>query len=130
MTDAFGRVTFYEYDGKNRLERVTANQGLPDEHVTTYTYWPDDLLKTITAPNGTVTSYGYDLADRVGVPVTRSGRESDSPPHPPPPPTVSLRLGRTRRWARVAAAAGSCTRPSLPGADPPRLRLHLRRDWL
>jgi RHS repeat-associated protein len=72
MQDAFGRVTFYEYDGKNRLSRVTANQGLPDEHVTTYTYWPDDLLKTITAPNGTLTSYDYDLADRVtSIAITR-----------------------------------------------------------
>jgi RHS repeat-associated protein len=65
MTDAFGRVTFYEYDGQARLSRVTANQGLADEQVTTYTYWPDDLLKTITAPNGVLTSYGYDFADRV-----------------------------------------------------------------
>jgi RHS repeat-associated protein len=65
MQDVFGRVTFYEYDGKNRLSRVTANQGRPDQHVTEYTYWPDDLLKTIAAPNGVLTSYGYDRADRV-----------------------------------------------------------------
>jgi RHS repeat-associated protein len=74
MTDAFNRVTFYEYDGQARLERVTANQGLPDEHVTTYTYWPDDLLKTITAPNGVVTSYDYDRADRVkAIVIARDG---------------------------------------------------------
>jgi RHS repeat-associated protein len=65
MTDMVGRVTFYEYDGQARLSRVTANQGLPNEAVTTYEYWPDDLLKRIVAPNGVVTSYGYDLADRV-----------------------------------------------------------------
>jgi RHS repeat-associated protein len=65
MTDALGRVTYYEYDGKARLERVTANQGLPDQHITSYAYWPDDLLKTIAAPNGLLTSYDYDLADRV-----------------------------------------------------------------
>ena len=29
-TDASGRVTFYEYDGRNLLSRVTVNQGLPD----------------------------------------------------------------------------------------------------
>ena len=72
-TDAFGRVTFYEYDGQNRLQRVTANQGLPDQHVTTYEYWPDDLLKTILKPNGTVTSYGYDRADRLTSVVVRLG---------------------------------------------------------
>jgi RHS repeat-associated protein len=72
MQDTFGRVTFYEYDGKNRLSRVTANQGLPDQHITEYTYWPDDLLKTITAPNGAFTSYGYDRADRVtSIVITR-----------------------------------------------------------
>ena len=65
MTDMVGRVTYYEYDGQARLSRVTANQGLPNQHVTSYTYWPDDLLKTTTAPNGLLTSYDYDLADRV-----------------------------------------------------------------
>jgi RHS repeat-associated protein len=74
-TDAFGRVTFYEYDGQARLSRVTASQGLPDEHVTTYEYWPDDLLKTVTKPNGTVTSYDYDRADRLTSIVIRRGAD-------------------------------------------------------
>ena len=65
VTDAFGRVTFYEYDARGNLARVTANQGLPDQHVTTYEYWPDNLLRSITRPNGTVTSYDYDRADRL-----------------------------------------------------------------
>jgi YD repeat-containing protein len=38
---------------------------LAGEIVTTYEYWPDDLLKTLTKPDGTVTSYEYDGADRV-----------------------------------------------------------------
>jgi RHS repeat-associated protein len=71
LTDAFGRVTFYEYDGRGNLKRVTANQGLPDQHVTSYEYWPDDLLRTITKPNGTVTSYEYDRADRLTSVVVR-----------------------------------------------------------
>jgi YD repeat-containing protein len=58
-------VTFYEYDGRNRLSRLTANQGLPDERVTTYAYRPDSLLRTVTRPDGTVTSYDYDRADRL-----------------------------------------------------------------
>jgi RHS repeat-associated protein len=73
LTDALGRVTFYEYDGRARLSRVTANQGLPDQHVTTYTYFPDGLLRTITKPNGTVTSYDYDRADRLTSVVVRAG---------------------------------------------------------
>jgi YD repeat-containing protein len=74
MTDMVGRVTYYEYDGQARLERVTANQGLPEQQVTAYTYWPDDLLKTITAPNGVVTSYDYDRADRVkSIVIARDG---------------------------------------------------------
>jgi RHS repeat-associated protein len=75
LTDAFGRVTFYEYDGRARLSRVTANQGLPDEHITSYGYWPDSLLKTITKPDGTVTSYGYDRGDRLTSIVVRRGAD-------------------------------------------------------
>ncbi len=65
VTDTVGRVTFYEYDGRNLLSRLTANQGLPDEQVTSYEYWGDGLLKTVTKPDGTVTSYDYDRADRL-----------------------------------------------------------------
>ena len=32
---------------------------------TTYAYWPDDLLRTVTYPNGVVATHGYDLADRL-----------------------------------------------------------------
>jgi RHS repeat-associated protein len=71
VTDAVGRVTFYEYDGQHRLSRLTVNQGLPDEQVTSYGYWPDSLLKTVTKPNGTVSSYDYDAADRLRSVVVR-----------------------------------------------------------
>jgi RHS repeat-associated protein len=71
VTDAFGRVTFYEYDGRGNLKRVTANQGLPDQHVTAYEYWPDNLLRSLTRANGTVTSYEYDRADRLTSVVVR-----------------------------------------------------------
>ena len=71
VTDALGRVTLYEYEGRGNLQRVTTNQGLPDEHVVTYDYWPDNLLRSITRPNGTVTSYDYDRADRLRSVVVR-----------------------------------------------------------
>jgi RHS repeat-associated protein len=76
LTDALGRVTFYEYDGRNRLSRLTVNQGLPDQQVTTYEYWPDSLPKTVTKPDGTVASYEYDQADRLlSVVVRKDGAE-------------------------------------------------------
>jgi RHS repeat-associated protein len=76
LTDAAGRVTFYEYDGRNRLKRLTTNQGGTDEQVTAYEYWPDSLLKTVTKPDGTVTSYDYDRSDRLkSVVVHKDGSE-------------------------------------------------------
>src|SRR6185295_8941957 len=73
VTDAAGRVTFYEYNGRNLLSRVTTGQGLPDAQVTSYDYWPDNLLKAIHRPNGVDTAYTYDLADRVETIVVSRG---------------------------------------------------------
>jgi RHS repeat-associated protein len=73
LTDAVGRVTFYEYNGLNLLSRLTVNQGLPDEQVTTYDYWGDGLLKTVVKPDGTVTSYDYDGGDRLKSVLVRKG---------------------------------------------------------
>ena len=39
--------------------------GTADAQTTAYTYWPDDLLKTVTYPNGVVATHGYDKADRL-----------------------------------------------------------------
>ena len=40
-----------------------------------YTYWPDDLLKTVTYPNGVVATHGYDKADRLLSLDEREGRD-------------------------------------------------------
>ncbi len=40
----------YTYDGQNRLKTATTAFGRPEAATTTYTYWPDDLLKTVTYP--------------------------------------------------------------------------------
>src|SRR5262245_49682767 len=64
VTDSQGRVTFYEYNGRNLLSRVTTGYNTPDAQATSYEYWPDNLLKTIRRPNGVNTAYTYDLADR------------------------------------------------------------------
>ncbi|MBX2997110.1 MAG: Ig-like domain-containing protein [Caldilineaceae bacterium] len=63
VRDADGLVTSYTYDGRNRLETVTTEAG-----VTVYTWWPDNLLRTVTYPNFTVQDRSmadaYDRADR------------------------------------------------------------------
>ncbi len=58
--NASGLTTTYSYDGQNRLETATTAAG-----TTSYTYFPDDLLKTVTYPNGVVATHGYDKADRL-----------------------------------------------------------------
>ena len=45
-----GRVTRYTYDGQNRLQTPTTDFGTADARTTTYAYWPDDLLHTVTYP--------------------------------------------------------------------------------
>lgn len=49
------QVTNYDYDPFQRLKKVTA----PDNRAVSYTYYDNDLRKTMTTPAGTVT-YGYD----------------------------------------------------------------------
>jgi RHS repeat-associated protein len=65
VTDSVGGVTAYEYDGRNRLKEVRAGFGTANEALTTYAYWPDDLLKEVIAPNGVKASSTYDRADRL-----------------------------------------------------------------
>jgi RHS repeat-associated protein len=53
--------TEYTFDELNRLETLT----LDDGQAVTYEYFPDSLKKTVTNPNGTVSTYLYDAADRM-----------------------------------------------------------------
>jgi RHS repeat-associated protein len=65
VTDPSGLVTFYDYDGQNRLRATTTGQSTPQAGTTTQTYWPDDLLRSVTYPNGVTATHGYDKADRL-----------------------------------------------------------------
>ncbi len=64
IKDADGVATTYTYDERNRLETVTTEAG-----VTTYSWWPDSLLRAVTYPNATIQDRGmadaYDRADRI-----------------------------------------------------------------
>lgn len=83
FTDAFNQTIGYAYDGTNNLTTLT----YPGGHPVQYTYYLDDRLKTVTdwlggqatyaydpqtadpaslaLPNGTVTTYGFDAAQRL-----------------------------------------------------------------
>jgi len=71
ITDPAGLVTRYTYDAQNRLETVSipspppGGEGEGEGSLTTYAYYPDDLLRTITYPNGVVATHLYDKADRL-----------------------------------------------------------------
>lgn len=55
VTDAAGRLTTYDYDGQNRLSRVTA----PDGGTTSYAYSNTGNLASLTDPRGVITYYAY-----------------------------------------------------------------------
>ncbi len=71
VTDANGITTRYDYDALDRLIAVVQNEqpGGPTDHqtnVTTgYSYDPAGNLVTITDANGHVTTFSYDLLDRL-----------------------------------------------------------------
>lgn len=53
--------TRWDYDCHSRLQKLTEAEGSVESKITTYTYFPDGKLQTITKPNGVVLSYRYDL---------------------------------------------------------------------
>jgi RHS repeat-associated protein len=53
--------TEYSYDELNRLETLTFGDG----QVVGYDYFPDGLKQRVTNPNGTVSAFDYDAADRM-----------------------------------------------------------------
>ena len=66
-----GDITDYTYDARGRARTVTGYiSGQPS--TTTYTYWDNGLLASITFPDGVVESYEYDSARRMTA-VNRPG---------------------------------------------------------
>lgn len=70
ITDPAGKLTFFQYDKRNRLlkriRKVTDVNAAPDgdDAVTSYEYDPVGNLKKITGPEGEQIEYAYDAADR------------------------------------------------------------------
>jgi RHS repeat-associated protein len=66
-TDFNGKLTKYEYDPMNRIEKKTVydtgQEGQP--FVTDYTYYPDGNKHTMTDPRRKVTIYEYDAGNRL-----------------------------------------------------------------
>jgi YD repeat-containing protein len=60
-TDVSNRVTLYEYDPLDRLDKVT----LPDTGVVDYTYDVEGRLSSVKDPRGLITSFTYDGWGRV-----------------------------------------------------------------
>ncbi len=56
-----GQIRSLAYDGLGRLQTRTT----PEQGVTTYTYFEDDMLKTVTDARGATTTYSYNSRDLV-----------------------------------------------------------------
>ncbi len=70
------RVTSYDYDALNRLNRVTTSANL-GSGVTSYTYDAVGNLKTLVRPNGTSEVYSYDARNRLtGIDTVKSADQS------------------------------------------------------
>ncbi|MBB6241257.1 RHS repeat-associated core domain-containing protein [Rhodanobacter sp. MP1X3] len=82
ITDALGHVTTYaSYDGAGRVTRITDPNGFNTDmtytprgwlasrsvggSATTFAYMPYGNVKTLTDPDGVVTTFGYDAAHRL-----------------------------------------------------------------
>jgi RHS repeat-associated protein len=99
LTNALGIVTFYAYNDRRQLTKVVEDYTLnpadgqnretdynydtdgnlkyikdPDQNVTTYDYFPRQLLHVEHDPNGGTITYEYDAAGRLTAKVDRDGR--------------------------------------------------------
>src|SRR5262249_10255045 len=70
QTDAEGKVTYFKYDGldrlviRNRKQTDVADLIDGDDAVTRFTYDAQSNRLSVTEPNGNVTSYQYDALNR------------------------------------------------------------------
>ena len=71
MVDADERRTTYTYDARQRLASAVDAGG-----TAAYEYWPDNLQRSVTYPNGAVAEMTYDSADRLIAIVNHGGNAS------------------------------------------------------
>ena len=64
-SDANGAVTTSVYWPRGWLKSQTVTPAAGAPLTTSYAYWPTGLLETVTMPNGSTLSYGYDGAHRL-----------------------------------------------------------------
>ena len=74
-TNANNKVTKYRYDSRGRQDQMERQLG-SGWQTTTTTFWPNNQQKTVTDPQGHVTSYTYDYLDRVDVVTDAEGRKT------------------------------------------------------
>ncbi len=80
ITDPNGVVTTLDYDSRQRLTARCVNGTLPacvGGELTSIEYWPTGLLKKVTLPDGSFSSYGYDAAHRLIQVADSSGNHVD-----------------------------------------------------
>jgi RHS repeat-associated protein len=69
VVDINGIAADHEYDSRGRLvaRKVRgANDGIEtDDQITRIEYWPTNLVKKVTQPDGAYTAYAYDAANRL-----------------------------------------------------------------
>lgn len=72
ITDSDGTITRYTYDNRERVESITipTSTGIG---ATSYTYYPDGLLKSVSFPNGTSEEMEYDADGRILSVINHSG---------------------------------------------------------
>jgi RHS repeat-associated protein len=80
ITDPNSVVTMLDYDSRQRLTARCVNGALPGcvgGELTAVEYWPTGLLKKVTLPDGSFSSYGYDAAHRLIQVSDSSGNHVD-----------------------------------------------------
>ena len=99
--------------------------GTADAKATAYTYWPDDLLKTVTYPNGVVATHGYDKADRLLTLDECEGRDAGQqlhlqlrPERQPPHPGRERTAARPRRPATPTTTSTASPPSPTPWTRP------------
>jgi len=65
VADADGVVSSYTYDARGRVIHSAQTDTGDTTRVTSWTYWPSGLLKSVTDPDNVTTTFTYDSAQRL-----------------------------------------------------------------